>query len=176
MELLTYEYQDLEYQELKKHNLLLINFDYILNDAYLKLYPLLDSYSITDLKSNDSIKLLYHSVLLALCDFLKKESKNKEIIIFFKKNKNDNNTRFIVEFLEKLPCQVIFSDLYLQQFVSKLDNRDCMCVEELERCIMLKKDSVKAFQKFKRFLKKWQLLYVVDIYLKQPGNKIMLLR
>jgi hypothetical protein len=144
-----------------------------IKDVY---YKLLDVYTITDITSRDSIKLLYHCIITELCNLLQRKKAHGDIVIYFNTEQGMVNMKQIILLLNKMPWCTICYNIDIEEFEKRLNEKDHMIIEAIERSIVLKKDITKKYRAFCLFLKKYELLYMMNTFLKQHCNKMMLFR
>lgn len=174
MESLIYECRDREYLKVRGYNLTLVNFEKLTQSIYLTHSDLLSVYNISNYTSKDSVKLLYHSVVMVLCEFLKNKKIHGEVMIYFNTSQDITSNKQVELLLNRLPCGTVFSNVTMCEFLYSLYNKNHTVIEKLEQALSLKKDPIKRFRKFRAFLKKYELLYMIDTYFKQHYNKMTL--
>lgn len=174
MESLTCEYQGQVYVRLQNYNVILFNFESIIDSIYKSFYEALHEYNILNSKSQDSVKILWHCTIIELQHAIKKIKPNSEVVIFFRSCNMDKDLYNIQKIVSKLPYYVIYSNASVDTYVKQLNNNDHEAIVMLEKRLRLEKN--KRYKKFRAFLKRNGLVYLTNTFLKQHYNKMTLLR
>lgn len=171
-----YECRDREYLRIKKYNITLVNFEVLMYRVREVYKNLLDMYAITDTTSKDGVKLLYHCIITELCNLLQRKKTCGDVMIYFNTEQNTINVKEITLLLSKMPWYTVCYSNNMEEFEKRLNEKDHMAIEVIEQSISLRKDSVKKYRAFYSFLKKYELQYMMNTFLKQHCNKMMLFR
>lgn len=173
--------------QLLKYNIRLLNFDYVLQKTFKKYNLDIDLFGIrNDFKYKDTQKIFINALIVTLCDQIKLMDHKDTIAIYINYNTKyipaeefDVVFKLIHKALKRLPFQFIIGQTTVDYFINEIHNNVVDRVVELETQLYYSSnfDVFKfSFRSLIKFLKAYNLCYLYDVYFKQLGNKLLVVR
>ena len=173
--------------KLLKYNIRLLNFDYVLRETFKKYNADISLYGIrNDFKYKDTQKIFINSLIVTLCDRIKAMALKEPVAIYVNRNTNiipyeENSVLLglVLKSLKKLPFQFIIGEITVDYFIDEIHNNvvDSVILLETQLHYSNNFDVLKfSFRDLIKFLKSYNLCYLYDVYFKQLGNKLLVVR
>jgi hypothetical protein len=174
-------------QYIPRYNIRILNFDFILKNTLTKFNEDIQLYGIdSNFKYRDVQKLFINSLIVTVCERVKLLRNAETIAIYVNSDtlllphdERDVIFKIIHKTLKKLPFQFIISEITVDYFLDRLHNNDVETVVMLESQLYYSSnfDVLKfSFKSLLKFLKSYELVYLYNIYFKQIGNKMLVIK
>jgi hypothetical protein len=174
-------------QYIPRYNIRVLNFDYILKKTLSKFNTDIHIYGIdSNFKNKDVQKLFINSLIVVICERIKLIKCAEVVAIYINRNtlllpseESEVIFNLIHKTLKKLPFQFIISEVTVDYFLDRLHNNDVETVVMLESQLYYSSnfDVLKfSFKSLLKFLKTYELVYLYNIYFKQIGNKMLVIK
>jgi hypothetical protein len=173
--------------KIPQYNIRLLNFDYILKHTFQRYNNDASKYGVSNcFKQKDTQKLFINALIVTLCDKIKSMNGYESVAIYINRNtymiphtESDIILPIILKTLKKLPFQFIISDNTVDFFLDAIHNNVVEFVILLESQLNYSNnfDVLKfSFKGLIKFLKTYDLIYLYNVYFKQLGNKLLVVR
>lgn len=174
-------------QYIPRYNIRILNFDFILKNAFAKFNDDIHVYNInSNFKHKDVQKLFINSLIVTICERVKLLRNSETVAIYVNsdtimlpREEKDVIFNIIHKTLKKLPFQFIISEITVDYFLDRLHNNDVETVVMLESQLYYSNnfDVLKfSFKSLLNYLKSYELVYLYNTYFKQISNKMLVIK
>lgn len=174
-------------QYIPRYNIRILNFDFILKNAFAKFNEDIHVYGInSNFKHKDVQKLFINSLIVTICERVKLLRNSETVAIYVNsdtimipREERDVIFNIIHKTLKKLPFQFIISEITVDYFLDRLHNNDVETVVMLESQLYYSNnfDVLKfSFKSLLNYLKSYELVYLYNTYFKQISNKMLVIK